>query len=179
MRSIRRPSARRASALALAGATLAATATAGLCVPANAAVPAPPQLLTAYTMVNIYTNPGTWVDYKHRVAYCSADVGGTCTITKAQALATNVQVDFGLSKSWVSGKLGFSLSQTNSTSVSCQSGKMKAGQVYAGYRVGTRKSYRIQKWQGASGHPLQLVSTSAYLEAFQPDSNANIHCRLE
>ena len=166
---------------------LAAVAVGGVAFASPAAalgplrVPAPPQYTTTWVVVDKTTVAGTYVDKTRPVASCSAGAGGTCTISRATAVSTTVQTSLGYSKSGVAASIGFSLTRMSTTTVTCVSPRMRAGQTYVGYSEGTAKHYRIQEWHGSSfpGGSAQLAATSGLLLAYQPYNYSAIYCQVQ
>jgi hypothetical protein len=124
-----------------------------------------------YKVINVTTRSDN-IDFNRPVASCS-NPGGTCTITTGKSLQTTVGVDLGITASQVAGALSFSLSRTSTTTVGCTSPRLSAGQTYKAFRVGVRKYYRVQKYNGPA-----LVATSGLLTAWQPYSYTAIHCTV-
>ena len=144
-------------------------------------VPGPVTLVTSWKVIVLSTSSPV-ADFTRPVARCTASAGSTCTITQAAAVSTTVQVSLGYSNYGVASSLGFSLSRTSTTSVSCSSPRLGAGQSYVGYAQGTQKRYWIQEWQtnsSISAPPPHLVATSSLLTAFQPFAYPSIYCRVQ
>jgi hypothetical protein len=55
---------------------------------------------------------------------------------------------------------------------------MTANQVFTAYAIGTRKYYKIQKWQGDGVHAAKLIATSGTLAAWQPYTYPAISCSV-
>ncbi len=157
-----------AAPLLLAGGLSSAHAATSVCC----YVPPP-----TYKVINVSTY-GNWIDFSRRVALCYPGAGGTCSITRESSVSTTVETSLSASKGVIAAQLGFSLSQSSSTSVTCNSPVMKAGQRYEAYAVGTEKFYQIQKWQGDGLGHVKLLGTSGTLEAWQPYSYPAIYCRV-
>lgn len=155
-------------ALLLSGTTAANAATPSVCC----YVPPP-----TYKVVNVSTYEN-FVDYSRRVGLCTPSAGGTCSITRETSVSTTVQVSLSATQGVVAGQLGFSLTRGSSTSVTCNSPKMTSSQWYSAYAVGTRKYYKIQKWQGDGLHAPKLIATSGTLAAWQPYSYPAISCSV-
>jgi hypothetical protein len=168
--------------LASAAAVLVAIVV-GSAGPAGASAGLPlPTVVTTYKVVDVRT-ANNWVDFSRRVARCTAATPGTtCTISRALAVGTTVQAALGYSQSGVAGNLGFSLSRMSTTTVSCTSPKLRHGQSFLGYPEGTRKLYKIEKWQTSSSSNApapKLVAASGTLSGFQPFGYPAIYCRVE
>ena len=172
----------------LVRALLAAVAACVLMVPVQGAsaqdapsVLGPVTLVTSWKVIVLSTSSPV-ADFTRPVARCTASAGSTCTISQAAAVSTTVQASLGYSNYGVASSLGFSLSRTSSTTVSCSSPRLAAGQSYVGYAQGTQKQYWIQEWQtnsSISAPPPHLVATSSLLTAFQPFSYPAIYCRVQ
>lgn len=139
----------------------------------------PGTLQTQYILINVKTY-NNWTDKTQIVAKCRSQT--TCTLTYAQAYATTLNVALGFTKSGLSATLGFSETQTNTTSVLCPSPQLKPNQTWVAYRIGTGKTYQIQEWQWSLTQGPQnthkLIGTSAPLGSFEPDPYASLDCQL-
>lgn len=107
--------------------------------------------------------------------------GGTCSISKGKSADRTVQVSLGASRDLVSAGLSISKSKTQTTSVGCDSPKLKAGQVWRGRSVGKQYTYKVQQQKGTKprfgGTRWTTVATSGYLKAHDP-SATDISCGL-
>lgn len=130
-----------------------------------------------YEVINVSTYEN-FTDFTRRVALCYPGGGGTCSITRESSVSTTVQTSLSATAGTIASQLGFSLSRSSSTSVTCNSPRMTTGQYYAAYAVGTRKFYQIRKWQGDGIHPARVIGTSGTLAAWQPYSYPAIYCSV-
>lgn len=107
--------------------------------------------------------------------------GGTCTIAKAESITRTVQLSLGVSREVVSASLGFSSAKSVSTTVSCSSPALKAGQVWKARALGSTYTYKVKKLQAYKPRigPLKwrTVDTSATLKAYNPYAS-DISCGL-
>lgn len=107
--------------------------------------------------------------------------GGTCTITSGKLVARTVQASLGYTQSGVSAGLNISQATTVTTTVSCSSPALKAGQVWRARAVGTQYNYKIQQQRGTKprigGTTWTTVATSGALTAFDPYTQ-DISCGL-
>jgi len=111
------------------------------------------------------------------IARCAAVTPGlTCTIHKTASATRTIQLDLGLSRAAVAAHLQISSAATQSVSVQCTSGKLKAGQVLVAYSVGTRYTYKIERHMTSPPYDY-VIGTSSLLSAFDP-SPAGISCRV-
>jgi hypothetical protein len=124
-----------------------------------------------YHIINVTTQRQATLWAMGAIASCRND-GATCSIQKVQSRSTTVGTAFGLSVKTVSAGINVSRTATSSTAVTCNSPKLRKGQVFRAYVVGIYKTYRIKKTY--AGH----TSTSALLKARQP-YKTSIHCRVE
>lgn len=153
-----------------------------LAQPASAATKSPDSLsLTKWWTVVNKVDASPWVDTDRPVARCTNN-GGTCTLSRANAVSTTVQVSLGYSAAGVASQIGYSLTRMSTTTVACTSPKLAAGQAYVAYAEGNAMEYRIQEWTGGSSNgrplPAKLVATSSWLIAFQPYSYPALVCRV-
>jgi hypothetical protein len=129
---------------------------------------------TEYSLTELVTytnslNPGG------PVASCS-NSGGTCTLTVGEALTTQIGTSLGVSKSILSAGISFSVSQTSSTAVSCSSPKLKKGQTYVAYRLGTAKFYKVRKRTANVGK--FTTTLSGLKESWQPQKGVHVRCAV-
>lgn len=101
--------------------------------------------------------------------------GGTCTITSGRSVDRTIGLSLGITRSAVAASLGISSSATVSTSVSCTSPPLAAGQSWRAFAVGTRYRYQVKKTT-FTGPISSYSTTSGYLYAFNPNPS-RIHCR--
>ncbi|HEX7716624.1 MAG TPA: hypothetical protein VF416_05000 [Marmoricola sp.] len=123
-----------------------------------------------YKVIDVHTYNDDILYQLGSVASCR-NAGGTCTITRVESRTTTISTGLGLSKGAVAASIGFQVGYTSSTSVSCTSPKLKQGQVFRAYVVGTTKMYKIQRTY--AGH----TDTTGYLFARQP-KKADIYCHV-
>ena len=140
-----------ATALALAGGIAAAQ-------PASAADPVVTVKHRAYNMTN----------FNQVLAECSSFPGGTCSIERTTDATRTIETEFGLSRSFVSGKLNISSAYTARVTVKCGAYTMTTTRRrMVAYPVGTQIFYTIT----ANGR------TSGTLMAFQPAATSTA-CHL-
>ena len=124
-----------------------------------------------YTFINVTTRRQATLWAMGVIASCRNN-GGTCSIQRVQSRSTTVGTSFGLSVKTVSAGIDVSRTATSSTAVTCNSPKLRRGQIYRAYVMGIYKTYRIQRTY--AGHS----KTSSLLRAYQP-YKTSIHCRVE
>ncbi len=124
-----------------------------------------------YRFINVTTQRQATLWAMGAIASCR-NAGGTCSIQRVQSRSTTVGVAFGLSVKTVSAGINVSRTATSSTAVTCNSPKLRKGQVFRAYVMGVYKTYRIRKTH--AGH----TWTSGLLKARQP-YKTSIHCRVE
>ena len=116
--------------------------------------------------------------YTNQTLYGAGAIGecvnprGTCNITTVESRTTTVQVDLGASAKHIAAGVNVSLGVTSSTSVGCNSPKLRKNQAYRAYVRGKFSLYRIVKTY--AGH----TWTSGVLVAREPKRNS-ISCRVE
>jgi len=130
------------------------------------AVPAPPT-----HKVEVSRTVKDKVDFRRLVGRCTTTDGGTCTIGTVKSITTTVSVSGGVSVSFVAGQIGFSTSQSSSTTANCTSPKLKSGQAWSAYARGTGKYYTI--WNKVSGH---WVQQGGIHHAWEPHTFPDIWC---
>ncbi|MFC4113078.1 hypothetical protein [Nonomuraea zeae] len=112
------------------------------------------------------------------LATCSADIGGTCAITRSYSATRTFQVALGVSVKVVAAELGWSSSSTTTVAASCTSRKFTSNrQIYRGYPRGTRKWYTVTKSvYNVYTKKVRSTSTSAPKQAFNPNG---VRCIME
>ena len=135
--------------------------------------PAVTQTRYEYRYVNV-ARTSNYTNKANQLGICKVASGGggtTCAISNSYSVGTTVGLSFGLSKQAVSAGINVSASHTVSGSVSCTSPPLAAGSSYKAWAVGTRTTYKIQKWKivKAGGRTItSLQGTSGSLTAFSP-----------
>lgn len=128
---------------------------------------------TAYIdqMLNKRLISSNYINRGSLVGACTVTVsGGSCTIAQTTSVARSIQLDLGITRSWVAGKLGVSATSTQTTSVTCNSPVMRAGQTWKAWPRGTRYSYVLRRQTLHSGQYIS-TKTSGTLYAFNPRAN--------
>lgn len=128
-----------------------------------------------YDAVNV-SRTSNWTNKGIQLAICKVQSGasrGTCTMSAGYELQTSVDTSFGLTKAVVAANVGVSESRKVSGTVSWTSPPAPAGSSYKAWAVGTRVTFRLQKWVGRrvlgmSATQWSLESTSGTLSAFEP-----------
>ncbi|WP_148272799.1 hypothetical protein [Microbacterium testaceum] len=128
-----------------------------------------------YSAVNV-SRTYNWTNKAIQLAICKVQSGasrGTCTMSAGYELETSVDTSFGLTRGFVSANIGVNESKKVTGNVSWTSPVAYAGSSYKAWAVGTRVTYRIQKWigrktLGMSTPRWTLDSTSSTLSAFEP-----------
>jgi hypothetical protein len=157
-----------AGSAALVGATLVGGATA-----ANAAMPVVPTV--SDSVIN-----------KSKQSYFTASAiiggciissnGGTCSVSRGLSASRTIEVSLNVSRGFVSGQLGISSNSTVTTTTTCSSPALKAGQRWWAHPVGNRWSYQVRKTTTLAGR-VSNTNTSGVLHAFDPFSSV-ISCGL-
>jgi len=124
-----------------------------------------------YKFINVTTKRQATLWSMGVIASCRNN-GGTCSIQRVRSRSTTVGTSFGLSVKTVSAGINVSRTATSSTAVTCNSPKLRRGQIYRAYVMGIYKTYRIRRTY--AGH----TKTSSLLRAYQP-YKTSIHCRVE
>ncbi len=145
----------------------AATAGAATAVPCGAACSPAPR----YKLLDIHTYKDDVLYQLGSIASCR-NAGGTCTIQRVESRTTTLSTSLGLSKGALAASLGFQEGYTSSTAVSCTSPKLKRGDTYRAYVVGTTKMYKIQRTYACH------TDTSGFLFSRQP-KKADIYCTVQ
>lgn len=128
-----------------------------------------------YDAVNV-SRTYNWTNKGIQLAICKVQAGasrGTCTMSAGYELQTSVDTSFGLTKGFVAANVGVSESRKVTGTVSWTSPPASAGSSYKAWAVGTRVTYRLQKWVGRrvlgmSATRWSLESTSGTLTSFEP-----------
>ncbi|WP_217180719.1 hypothetical protein [Streptomyces sp. AC495_CC817] len=131
--------------------------------------------LTKYTVVNV-VKTSNWTNTSRQLGICkvqSGAGGGRCTISGTYSVDTSVTAGLGATKALVAANIGFSLSTSVSGTISWTSKPTSAGTTYKAWAVGTRATYRVQKWTGYKTLGMKtpnwkLESTSSTLTSFSP-----------
>jgi hypothetical protein len=111
------------------------------------------------------------------IARCVAVTPGLkCEIHKLASATRTIQLDLGLSRAAVAARLQISSAATQSVSVKCTSGNLRAGEALVAYSVGTRYTYKIERHMTSPPYDY-VIATSRLLSAFDP-SPAGISCRV-
>ena len=135
--------------------------------------PAVTQTRYQYKYVSV-AKTSNFTNKAEQLGICKVATGGggtTCAISNSYTVETTVGLSFGLSKELVSAGINISASKKVSGSVSCTSPPLAAGSSYKAWAVGTRTTYKIQKWKvvKAGGRTITtLEGTSGTLTAFSP-----------
>lgn len=99
----------------------------------------------------------------------------------AESITRTVQLSLGATRSFVSASLGFSSAEGVTTTVSCSSPALKAGQVWKARARGSSYTYKVKKLQAYKPRvgptKWRTVSTSAALKAYNPYAS-DISCGL-
>lgn len=128
-----------------------------------------------YNAVNV-SRTYNWTNKAVQLAICKVQSGashGICTMSAGYELQTSVDTSFGLTTGVVAANIGVSASRKVSGTVSWTSPPARAGSSYKAWAVGTRVTFRLQKWVGRrvlgmAATRWRLESTSATLTAFEP-----------
>jgi hypothetical protein len=130
---------------------------------------APP--VTKYAVVFVTTYDNQILTDLGRVGSCrNTSTAKSCILTVTTTRSTEVGVSMGMSASWVSGEISFSLSRSTSTGAQASSGKLNAHQEFRAYATGTVKYYQIKKT--VSSYYGTNITYSGQLKASQPYSSS-------
>lgn len=133
--------------------------------------------VTIQTVIGKSKVSGSYVNRSNRLASCTVgSSGSTCTIQRSVSATRSVDVSLGITRGAVSSSLGFSAAESVSTSVSCNSPSMKAGQTWSAYPRGDRWSYKVSSVTKV-GVRVVASKTSGTLYAFNPRAN-DVFCTL-
>lgn len=146
----------------------------------NAAVAVPARgsvTYTRYDTIDLKKTPN-WTNKAEQIGICKIrkGAGGTCQISNSYSVSTSISTSFGLTAGHVASTIGFNKDHSVSSSVTWTSPSHKKGSAAVSYKawaVGTKATYKIQKWKGykALGQKNTrwvLESTSPTLTAFSP-----------
>jgi hypothetical protein len=109
------------------------------------------------------------------VASCR-NPGSTCTLSVTESVSTTIQSAFGYSQSGVAAQLSFAYNRSVSTGASCTSPKLKSGQKYVAYRLGTQAMYKIRHTTYSQFGT--KTETSGWLFSWEPYTGAHIDCHV-
>jgi hypothetical protein len=135
----------------------------------------PPPMVTTVTVIDKKVQR----NYVHPrvIADCSVTSGtGRCVISKGYTATREVQVAFGLGRSWVTGQLGIQNSTSVTLEIGCTSEVLTAGQTWKARSKGTKYTYKIQRKIVVAGRVLK-TEVSKPLTAFSP-SPTSIACGI-
>jgi hypothetical protein len=112
----------------------------------------------------------------HAIAKCTiGSGGGTCNIQKGHWTTNTISVSLGMDVEGVAGELGASTAKTTTLTVGCNSPKLKPGESWVAYPIGTSYRYKIRHevatFIGGS------VTTSKWLTAYHAYST-QIYCEV-
>lgn len=125
-----------------------------------------------YSVIEKKLVNGNYTNYSRPLASCKAGSStSTCTINQSVTASATISTDFGVSTSFVSGKIGISRSYSVSSSVSCTSKTLRPGQYFNAYARGDRYSYRIKRVYQERGR-VYSTTYSKTLYAFKPRANS-------
>lgn len=157
---------------AILSATVAAMIAAGGAAPADAAMPVIP------TITKTIINKSKQRDYTNRTIIGGCKVaanGSSCQVSRGLAASRTIDLRYGVSRSFVSTQIGISSGSSVSTTTTCTSPKLKAGQRWVARSMGTRWSYQIRQTTKLAGR-VTSTQTSGVLHAFDPSKM--ISCSL-
>ncbi|MFT0847391.1 hypothetical protein VR010_06505 [Actinomycetaceae bacterium L2_0104] len=101
-------------------------------------------------------------------ASCKALVNGTrCQISVGKQVTRSINVSLGATRGLVASQLGISSASSTTTTVSCTSPSLKAGQYFRGYAMGDRYKYQVVRKSKSHGIVIK-TDTSGWLYAFDP-----------
>lgn len=107
--------------------------------------------------------------------------GGSCSISRGKTATRTIQVSLGASRSAVSAGLNISSAASVTTTVSCKSPALRAGQIWKARALGTSYKYRVQKQKAYKPRvgptSWRTVGTSSTLKAYNP-YRSGISCGL-
>ena len=127
----------------------------------------------ASRVINAKRVSTSYTDYKQPIGSCSVGKkGGTCTIAAGRTATASISTSLGVSKSVISGTVGFSASTSYTITVSCSSPKLKSGESWTAWPTGDRWVYKVQKGWKYPPNTFVAEKTSGTLYAFKPHKNA-------
>lgn len=144
-------------------------------LPADAARSCHPGYACTYYEVISVTKTDSYVDLAKPIASCTVGTSGaTCAIGKGKSVARTVGVQLGVSSLFVSASLHISTETSESTTVTCTSPALRAGQSWLAYGQGVKFTYKVKKWMVINGMP-SIPQTSSETHAFDPEGDS-IYC---
>ncbi|WP_307295070.1 hypothetical protein [Microbacterium natoriense] len=128
---------------------------------------------TKYTVIDLVPTKN-WTNKARQLGICKIQAGaggGTCS--NSYSVSTSIQTSLGATVGDVSAGIGFNASKSVTGTVTWTSGKAAAGTTYKAWAVGTRVTYKVQKWTGYKTLGMKtpnwrIDSTSGTLTAFSP-----------
>jgi hypothetical protein len=118
-------------------------------------------------LINVTSSSNQILTGLGRVGSCR-NPGGKCTINVTVSRSTSVQTALGVSASWISAQLSFSLSQSSAVGISASSPRnLTSSEEFRAYATGVIKHYKIQK-SLCSRYGCAVTDTSGTLTAMQP-----------
>jgi len=130
---------------------------------------------TVSSVIEKSTVSNRYIDRSKSISSCSIGAaGGSCVISRGRTASRSIQLSLGVTREMVAASFGFSSGYTVSTSVTCTSPVLKAGQIWRAYAVGTRHKYKAKKVTMV-GYLAAKTETSGWLYAFNPKA-ADLHC---
>lgn len=129
----------------------------------------------SYKVINKSTVSTSYINRAVLIGSCKPPVGGTCSVSRTVTVQRSVQVSLGASVSGVTAGLQLSGSSSVAVAIACNSARGTGSNTLYAYPVGTRYSYKVQKWEHVY-NTSRIVSTSGTLYAFQPRNSE--HCEM-
>lgn len=129
-----------------------------------------------YEVINLKKTKD-WTNKAEELGTCkvSKGTGGYCKISNGSTVGTDVNVSLGAPIGDIAATVGFNYHYSTNVNVEWSSLKIPKNKsaLYKAYAVGTRATYKIQKWKGTKAMGQKkttwtLQSTSGTLQAFSP-----------
>lgn len=137
--------------------------------------PATDGLILTRHVVN-KTSTANFIDTTKEIGRCQVGTtGGTCTIQSGKTVTRTIQLTTGVTRWSVASSLSISSASSVTTSQSCTSPVMRAGEAWIANPIGTRFRYQIETRGRLDGAPIP-PKRSGYLYAFNP--TGSIYCKL-
>jgi hypothetical protein len=158
------------------GAAVGAVAIVGLVVgggvPAAAAQGGPPPPHYTYSLIQRVKHINH-VRKSQILARCAATTSGSsCSIITTKASQRTWGLALGASKGYISGVFNYSNSTTETVGINCTSPKMKKGQVYYAWPLGSYYDYKVRRTELYGPYnDVIAVKTSGIEHSFNPYSS--------
>jgi hypothetical protein len=107
---------------------------------------------------------------------CARGTSGVCHVTVGKSATNTFGTSLGITVDELASILNVSTARTQSVSVGCASPKLKRGQGYRAYSVGTLYRYKIREY-AVVGTVHRLLATSGWKTTYKA-SASTIYCKV-